>query len=113
MSARDGEKRPATMSGRARRKRLALLLLCLASFMAVVDTTIVTIALPSMRRSLGFSAADAQWILNGYALAFGGLLLLFGRAGDLFGRRRLFVAGLALFGVARYLAGSPGSLLFS
>ena len=82
------------------RKRLALFLLCLASFIAVVDTTIVSIALPSMRRELGFSGADAQWILNGYALAFGGLVLLLGRAGDLYGRRRLFVAGLALFAAA-------------
>jgi MFS family permease len=69
-------------------ERLALFLLCLASFTAVVDTTIVSIALPSMRRDLGFSGADAQWILNGYALAFGGLLLLLGRAGDLYGRQR-------------------------
>jgi EmrB/QacA subfamily drug resistance transporter len=87
------------------RKNLALFLLCLASFMAVVDTTIVSIALPSIRRELGFSGADAQWILNGYALAFGGLLLLLGRAGDLYGRRRLFVAGLAVFGVASLLGG--------
>jgi MFS family permease len=93
---------PAAAVGR---KNLALILLCLASFMAVVDTTIVSIALPSMRRELGFSGADAQWILNGYALAFGGLLLLLGRAGDLYGRRRLFVAGLAVFGVASLLGG--------
>jgi predicted MFS family arabinose efflux permease len=58
------------------RKRLTLFLLCLASFIAVVDTTIVTIALPSMRRDPGFSGAEARWILNGYALAFGGLVLL-------------------------------------
>ncbi|MDP8947173.1 MAG: MFS transporter [Actinomycetota bacterium] len=89
----------------ATRKNLALVLLCAASFIAVVDTTIVSIALPSMRRELGFSGADAQWILNGYALAFGGLLLLLGRAGDLYGRRRLFVAGLALFAVASLLGG--------
>jgi EmrB/QacA subfamily drug resistance transporter len=87
------------------RKRLALFLLCLASFIAVVDTTIVTIALPSMRRELGFSGADAQWILNGYALTFGGLVLLLGRAGDLYGRRRLFMAGLALFGAASLVGG--------
>ena len=62
-------------------KHLALFLLCLASFMAVVDDTIVTIALPSMRRELGFSGADAQWIPGGYMLAFGGLLLLFGLRG--------------------------------
>jgi EmrB/QacA subfamily drug resistance transporter len=105
MSARGKEELPATVSGPAPRKRLALFLLCLASFIAVVDTTIVSIALPSMRRELGFSGADAQWILNGYALAFGGLLLLLGRAGDLYGRRRLFVAGLAVFGVASLLGG--------
>jgi EmrB/QacA subfamily drug resistance transporter len=80
-------------------------LLCAASFIAVVDTTIVSIALPSMRRELGFSGADAQWILNGYALAFGGLLLLLGRAGDLYGRRRLFVAGLAIFAAASLVGG--------
>jgi EmrB/QacA subfamily drug resistance transporter len=87
------------------RKNLALLVLCLASFMAVVDDTIVTIALPSMRRDLGFSGADAQWIFNGYMLPFGGLLLLSGRAADLWGRRRLFLAGLALFGVSSLLGG--------
>jgi EmrB/QacA subfamily drug resistance transporter len=87
------------------RKRLALFLVCLASFMAVVDTTIVSIALPSMRRELGFTGADAGWILNGYALTFGGLVLLLGRAGDLYGRRRLFVAGLALFGAASLVGG--------
>src|ERR671912_2502764 len=87
------------------RKRLALFLLCLASFIAVVDTTIVSIALPSMRRELGFTGADAQWILNGYALTFGGLVLLLGRAGDLYGRRRLFMAGLALFGAASLVGG--------
>src|SRR5919106_2317768 len=86
-------------------KRLALFVLCLASFIAVVDTTIVTIALPSMRRELGFTGADAQWILNGYALAFGGLLLLLGRAGDLYGRRRLFMAGVALFAAASLVGG--------
>lgn len=73
--------------------------------MAVVDDTIVTIALPSMQRELGFSGADAQWVLNGYVLAFGGLLLLFVRAADLWGRRRLFLAGLALFGVSSVLGG--------
>jgi MFS family permease len=100
-----GGKLSAKVSGLVSRKRLALFLLCLASFMAVVDTTIVSIALPSMRRELGFSGADAGWILNGYALAFGGLLLLLGRAGDLWGRRRLFMAGLALFACASLLGG--------
>lgn len=77
----------------------------MASFIAVADTTIVSIALPSIRRELGFSGADAQWILNGYALTFGGLLLVCGRAGDLFGRRRIFLLGLAVFGVGSLLAG--------
>ncbi len=87
------------------RRRLALSLLCLASFMAVVDDTIVTVALPSMRRDLGFSGADAQWIFNGYMLAFGGLLLLSGRVADLWGRRRMFLVGLALFGVSSLVGG--------
>jgi EmrB/QacA subfamily drug resistance transporter len=98
------------------RKRLALYLLCLASFMAVVDTTIVSIALPSMRRELGFTGADAGWILNGYALTFGGLVLLLGRAGDLYGRRRLFVVGLALFAAASLVGGfawEPWILVFA
>jgi EmrB/QacA subfamily drug resistance transporter len=73
--------------------------------MAVVDNTIVTIALPSIRRDLGFSGADAGWVLNGYVLAFGGLLLLCGRAADLWGRRRLFLAGLALFGFSSLVGG--------
>ena len=58
-----------------------------------------------MRRELGFTGADAQWILNGYALTFGGLVLLLGRAGDLYGRKRLFMAGLALFGAASLVGG--------
>ena len=84
--------------------------------MAVVDDTIVTIALPSMRRELGFTGADVQWVLNGYVLTFGGLLLLCGRAADLWGRRRLFLAGLALFGVSSLLGGlspSPWVLILA
>lgn len=87
------------------RNRLALVLLCAASFQAVLDTTIVSVALPSMRRDLGFLTGGSQWILNGYALAFGGLLLLFGRMGDLYGRRRHFLAGLAVFAAASLVGG--------
>jgi EmrB/QacA subfamily drug resistance transporter len=87
------------------RKTFALVLLYCASFVAVLDLTIVAIALPSMRRELGISGGEAQWILTGYALSFGGLLLLMGRAGDLYGRRRLFVSGLALFAAASLLGG--------
>ncbi len=106
MDAEGGEKRAArTGTGPAPRKRLALFVLGLATFIALADTTIAGIALPSMRRELGFSGADAQWILNGYALAFGGLLMLLGRAGDLWGRRRVFVAGLVVFALASLLGG--------
>ncbi|CAA9445815.1 MAG: Uncharacterized MFS-type transporter [uncultured Rubrobacteraceae bacterium] len=91
--------------GSAGRKTFALVLLCSASFVAVLDLTIVAIALPSVRRELGFSGGDAQWVLTGYALSFGGLLLLMGRVGDLYGRRRLFMAGLAVFGGASLLGG--------
>jgi EmrB/QacA subfamily drug resistance transporter len=89
----------------AGRKTFALVLLCCASFVAVLDLTIVAIALPSARRELGFTGGDAQWILTGYALSFGGLLLFMGRAGDLYGRLRLFVGGLALFAAASLLGG--------
>jgi MFS family permease len=111
MNAGGGQKRAASGSDTDSRKRLAHFLLCLASFMAVVDTTIISIALPSMRWEMGFSGADVQWILNGYTLAFGGLLLLLGRAGDLWGRRRVFMAGHALFGVASLVGGLRWRLL--
>jgi len=91
--------------GSAGRKTFALVLLCCASFVAVLDLTIVAIALPSVRRELGFSGGGAQWILTGYALSFGGLLLFMGRAGDLYGRLRLFVGGLALFAAASLFGG--------
>ena len=97
--------RAATEFRQGSGNRLTLMVLCLASLIAVVDITIVSIALPAIRRELGFSAPGAQWILNGYALVFGGLLLLFGRVGDLWGRRRLFVTGLASFAVAALLGG--------
>jgi len=88
------------VGGSAKTKAFALVLLCGASLVAVLDVTIVTIALPSVRRELGFSGGEVQWVLTGYALSFGGLLLLMGRAGDLYGRRRMFVAGLAVFAAA-------------
>src|SRR5215207_5747853 len=88
-----------------RSKRSALILLCSASFIAVMDTTIVSIALPSMRQAVGLSAAGSQWVLNAYALVFGGHLLLFGRVADLYGRVRLFVVGLAVFVVGLVIAG--------
>lgn len=86
-------------------KRGSLAVLCAASFLAVVDTTIVSIAIPSIRRSLGFTAGGAQWVLSVYALLFGGLLLLFGRLADRVGRRRAFLAGLAVFALGCLVAG--------
>ena len=74
-----------------------LALVCVGQFMVVLDLSIVNVALPSMQRDLGFSTAGLQWVVNAYALAFGGFLLLGGRAADLFGRRRIFMLGLLLF----------------
>jgi MFS family permease len=80
-----------------RRRWLALLLVCAAQLMIVLDGTIVNVALPAIQDSLGFSQAGLSWVVNAYLLTFGGFLLLGGRAGDLFGRRRVFAFGLALF----------------
>ena len=84
---------------------LVLVIVCLAQFMVILDATVTNVALPSIQRSLGFSAADLQWVINAYTLLFGGFLLLGGRAGDLFGRRRLFLIGLILFTLASLLCG--------
>jgi len=75
----------------------ALAVIVTAQLMVVLDATIVNVALPSIQRALRFSPTDLEWVINAYAVAFGGLLLLGGRAGDLFGRRRVFVAGIAIF----------------
>jgi EmrB/QacA subfamily drug resistance transporter len=83
-----------------------LALLCAASFIAVLDTTIVAVALPSVQAGLGFSAAGAPWLLNGYAVVFGGLLLFFGRLADRAGRRRLFALGLLVFAIGSAVAGA-------
>jgi len=91
---------------------LGIIVTC--QLMVVLDTTIVNIALPSMKSSLGFSEADLSWVLNAYTLAFGGLLIICGRAGDVFGRRRVLMFGLALFTIASLaggLATSPGWLI--
>ena len=85
--------------------RMALAVLCVASFLAVVDTTVVTIGLPSIRQALGLSPGSAQWVLNAYALVFGGLLLLFGRLADRIGRQCCFIAGVAVFAAGSAVAG--------
>ncbi len=84
---------------------LILVIACLAQFMVVLDNTIVNVALPSVQRGLDFSPANLQWVVNAYTLIFGGFLMLGGRAADLLGRRRLFMAGVALFAGASLLNG--------
>jgi EmrB/QacA subfamily drug resistance transporter len=91
--SRGGGAAPATSS----RRWLALTLLCAVQFMVVLDVSIVNIALPSIEEDLRFSEKNLQWVVSGYALTFGGFLLLAGRAADLFGRRRFFMIGLGLF----------------
>ncbi|HEX2426480.1 MAG TPA: MFS transporter [Gaiellaceae bacterium] len=89
---------------------LVLVLVCMAQFMVILDATIVNVALPSIQRDLGMSDADLQWIVNAYTLMFGGFLLLGGRAGDLAGRKKIFLAGLVVFTVASLLNGlAPSS----
>ena len=82
---------------------LVLCLVCLAQFMVILDATIVNVALPSIQADLDISESSLQWIVNAYALLFGGFLLLGGRAGDLIGRKRIFLAGLVLFTAASLL----------
>jgi EmrB/QacA subfamily drug resistance transporter len=97
-----------------RRGKFTLALVCAAGFLDFVDTTIVNVALPSIRDHLHFSVQTLQWVLSAYLLTYGGLLLLGGRAADLLGRRRLFVAGTSLFGLSSLVGGlatSPGMLI--
>jgi len=92
------------------RRWKALALLCTAFFMVILDSAIVVVALPSIGADLPFSESDLQWVLSAYLLSFGGLLLLGGRAADLLGRRRVFMAGTALFALASLGAGLAGSV---
>ena len=87
------------------RRWKALALLCVAFFMVILDSAIVVVALPSIGGDLGFASGDLQWVLSAYLLSFGGLLLLGGRAADLLGRRRVFMAGTALFALASLACG--------
>src|SRR5205809_2391593 len=102
------------MRDRATNPWIVLVLICLAQFMVVLDATIVNVALPSIQSDLHLSEASLQWIVNAYTLVFGGFLLLGGRAGDLLGRKRLFLIGLVIFTVASLLDGlatSEGTLI--
>src|SRR5947208_12520341 len=93
---------------------LTLVVLCAGMLMIVLDQTIVNVALPSIRRDLGFTPSGLAWVVNAYLIAFGGLLLLAGRLGDLIGRRRVLMTGLVVFTGASLLCGlswSPEMLI--
>src|ERR671918_410419 len=96
----------------ARKRWLALYVLCLGDLMIVLDGTIVNVALPTIRDDLGFSQTSLAWVVNAYLLTFGGFLLLGGRLGDLFGHRRLFLSGIALFTAASLACGLATSQAF-
>jgi EmrB/QacA subfamily drug resistance transporter len=98
---------PATAAAPIPRDRIAaLVVLCTAALMAILDDTVANVALPSIQRDLGFATSTLSWVLNAYFVAFGGLLLLAGRIGDLVGRRRILLGGLSLFSVASALCGA-------
>ncbi|MFF5701705.1 MFS transporter [Streptomyces sp. NPDC012794] len=102
-TARDGRPRPP------RPRRTALAVLSTDMLMTVLDGSIVTVAMPAIQDDLGFTPADLSWVVNAYLIAFGSLLLLAGRLGDLIGRKRMFLAGTAVFTAASLLAGFAGS----
>src|SRR5437660_2432062 len=91
--------------GSERRRWIALVVLCAGFLMIVLDQTIVNVALPSIQTDLHFSQSTLAWVVNAYLIAFGGLLLLAGRLGDLIGRRRVFLSGLTVFTVASLACG--------
>ena len=95
----------ARAGGVSPRLGLALVVIASAQLMVVLDATIVNVALPHIQQALGFSGSGLEWVVNAYAVTFGGLLLLGGRAGDILGRRRVFIAGLLLFSAASLLGG--------
>jgi MFS family permease len=103
----EGAIRPGVTEIDAESSRLGLALVVIASaqLMVVLDATIVNVALPHVQQALGFSGNGLEWVVNAYAVTFGGLLLLGGRAGDVFGRRKVFVAGLMLFSAASFVGG--------
>src|SRR6201994_1729151 len=92
-----------------RNRWIALVVLCAGFLMIVLDQTIVNVALPSIQTDLHFSQSSLAWVVNAYLIAFGGLLLLAGRLGDLIGRRRIFLAGLAVFTAASLVCGLAAS----
>ena len=100
---------PGGVAAGGPRHGLALPVLAAAQLMVVLDATIVNVALPHIQRALGFSGSGLEWVVNAYALTFGGLLLLGGRTGDRLGRRKMFIAGLLLFSAASLAGGFADS----
>lgn len=96
---------PTPPTAAPRNGALALAVICIAQLMVVLDATVMNVALPSIQSDLGFSASGLTWVITSYSLAFGGLLLFGGRTGDLFGRRRMFMIGVALFAAASLVGG--------
>ena len=96
----------APADGGGERHALLLAVCCAAQFMVILDVSIVNVALPSIRASLHFSSAELAWVINAYTIAFAGFLMLGGRAADLLGQRRTFMAGLALFALASLAGGT-------
>src|SRR3981081_1057823 len=93
-----------------RRRWLALVVICFGQLMIMLDTTIVNVALPAIQRDLHFTQANLTWVVNAYLIAYGSLLLLAGRAGDLIGRKKVFLAGVAVFTLSSVLCGlGPGT----
>src|SRR3954468_86522 len=92
-----------------RSRWIALVVLCVGMLMIVLDATVVNVALPSIQKDLGFEQSSLAWVVNAYLIAFGGLLLLAGRLGDLISRRRIFMIGLAVFTVASVVCGASVS----
>jgi EmrB/QacA subfamily drug resistance transporter len=97
------------MTSQERRRWLALVVVCLAQLMIVLDTTIVNVALPRIQSDLHFSQANLTWVINGFLVTFGSFLLLAGRLGDLIGRKRVFIAGVTVFTLASVLCGAADS----
>src|ERR687894_3279306 len=96
---------PMTAPENDRSRWTALYVLCVGMLMIVLDVTVVNVALPSIQDDLGFSQSSLAWVVNAYLIAFGGLLLLSGRFGDVLGRKSVFIAGLGVFTVASVLCG--------
>ncbi len=109
MSASPARERPQAEATSRDTRWIALYVLCVGMLMIVLDVTVVNVALPSIQDDLRFSTSSLAWVVNAYLIAFGGLLLLAGRFGDLIGRRRIFLAGVALFTAASLLCGLAGS----